>query len=302
MNLSRRDFIAASSTVALASWANVAHAADTKKKLVMIAGTPSHPAGMHEFNAGIQLLANCLVDVKGLKTEVCLNGYPKDEKVFEGADGVLLFSDGGGGHPFIQKDRAKTIGALAAKGVGIMCAHYAVEVPKDKGADEMRSWIGGCYENEFSCNPMWSPDFQEFPKHPIANGVKPFSIKDEWYFNMRFRPEMQGVTPILSAKPGDDVRNGPYVAPRGPYKHIREAKGRIEHMMWAAERSDGGRGVGFTGGHTHRNWMDDNFRKVALNAMLWICKMDVPADGVSSRVLEEDIVKNLDPKVAKKKN
>ena len=113
---------------------------------------------------------------------------------------------------------------------------------------------------------MWSPEFKEFPKHPIANGVKPFTIRDEWYFNMRFRDDMKGVTPILSAKPSDAVRDGPYVYPKGPYKHIQEAKGRPETMMWAAERADGGRGVGFTGGHFHRNWQDDNFRKVVLNA------------------------------------
>lgn len=67
-------------------------------------------------------------------------------------------------------------------------------------------------------------------------------------------------------------------------------------MMWAVERSDGGRGVGFTGGHVHKNWQNDDFRKIVLNALVWICKLDVPAEGVASRVLEEDITKNLDPK------
>src|SRR3954469_26034395 len=89
-------------------------------------------------------------------------------------------------------------------------------------------------------------------------------------------------TPILVAKPSDEVRDGPYVYPKGPYKHIQENKGRAEAMMWAAERPDGGRGVGFTGGHVHRNWANDDFRKVVLNALLWICKVEVPADGVVS--------------------
>jgi hypothetical protein len=59
--------------------------------------------------------------------------------------------------------------------------------------------------------------------------------------------------------------------------------------------------VGFTGGHFHKNWADDNMRKVALNAMLWICKIDVPENGVESKVTEEDIAANLDPKPARKK-
>jgi hypothetical protein len=66
--------------------------------------------------------------------------------------------------------------------------------------------------------------------------------------------------------------------------------------MWATDRSDGGRGVGFTGGHFHKNWGDDNFRKLVLNALLWISKVDVPAEGVSSTLSDEDLQKNLDPK------
>ena len=33
-----------------------------------------------------------------------------------------------------------------------------------------------------------------------------------------------------------------------------------------------------------------------LNALVWICKLDVPADGVASSVSDEDIKQNLDPK------
>jgi hypothetical protein len=66
--------------------------------------------------------------------------------------------------------------------------------------------------------------------------------------------------------------------------------------MWCVERPDGGRGVGFTGGHFHANWGHDEFRKIALNAMLWICKLEVPANGVESSVSEEDLKANLDVK------
>jgi hypothetical protein len=143
---------------------------------------------------------------------------------------------------------------------------------------------------------MWVAKFDSFPDHPISNGVKPFSIMDEWYFNMRFREDMKGVTPILTAKPSDETRDGPYVYPRGPYKHIQEAKGRAEHMMWCTENENSSRGVGFTGGHFHKNWQNDEFRKLVLNALLWISKVDVPKNGVSSTVTDEDMAKNLDPK------
>ena len=42
-------------------------------------------------------------------------------------------------------------GALIKKGVGFGCMHYGVEVLPDKGGPEFQKWIGGFYENQFSC-------------------------------------------------------------------------------------------------------------------------------------------------------
>ena len=65
--------------------------------------------------------------------------------------------------------------------------------------------------------------------------------------------------------------------------------------MWGIERQDGGRGVGFTGGHYHRNWAIDDFRKIVLNAIVWVAGLDVPESGVTSQSLtEEDLNANLD--------
>jgi hypothetical protein len=300
--LSRRNFLGASAATVGAMTTARALAADAPgKKLVMLAGKPSHGPMEHEFNAGVLLLKKCLARVNGLEVVHYQNGWPDSEKAFEGANGIFLFADGGGGHPFIQQNHLSIIGDFMRRGVGLMCVHFAVEVPRDKGGPQLQEWIGGYYEHMWSCNPMWTPEFSELPEHEITRGVKPFSIRDEWYFNMRFRPEMKGVKPILSAKPSDAVRDGPYVYPRGPYPHIQQAKGQTEAMMWAVERPDGGRGVGFTGGHFHKNWQDDNFRKVVLNAAVWICRLEVPRDGVASIVTADEIKQNLDPKGPKKK-
>ncbi len=126
---------------------------------------------------------------------------------------------------------------------------------------------------------------------------------------MRFIRDMPGneatrvdgmtFVPILVATPSADVRDGPYVYPKGPYPHIQAAQGRSEAMMWAVERSDGGRGFGFTGGHFHDNWGNDEFRKVVLNGLLWLAKAEVPSGGVESTVTREDLDANLDPKRGK---
>ncbi|MEO6184575.1 MAG: PVC-type heme-binding CxxCH protein, partial [Verrucomicrobiota bacterium] len=266
-----------------------------------VAGKMSHGPGDHEFNAGVQLLHKCLQNQPGVSSAFYLDGWPKDPRAFDNADTILFFMDGGGGHPIIQEDHLKIIGDLMKKGVGLVCVHYAVEVPKDKGGPEFLDWIGGYYEDHFSTNPHWVADVKSLPNHPITRGVKPFAVNDEWYYNMRFRPEMKGVTPILVAQPNDETRLGKSSSPRGPYPHIVADKGRDEVLAWAVERPDGGRGFGFTGAHFHKNWGDENFRKLVLNALLWTAKADVPEKGVESKITDEDLKQNLDPKGEKKK-
>jgi len=276
------------------------------RKLVMIAGPVSHPPLMHEFKAGSMLLQKRLDVIPGIKTVLITNGWPSkivdgkkvdDNSVFEGADAVFIYSDGGGNHLAVQKDRLAVLGALVKKGVGVGMAHFAVEVLADKGGAEWQEWIGGYYETKFSCNPIWEADYKSLPEHPITRGVKPFRTKDEWYFNMHFRDGKAGVKDILVATPSDAVRDGPYVSPKGPYEHIQAAKGRPETMMWAVERPDGGRGFGFTGGHFHRNWQNDDQRRLILNALVWLVKLDVPAGGINSApVSDVEAMQNLDEK------
>lgn len=278
------------------------------KRIVLIAGRPSHPPGMHEFRAGCLLFQQALAAVPGVTVQVFSNGWPTkvegDRKVddhaqLENADAVLIYADGGGGHPALQADRLKFMDKLEAKGVGLGFAHYGVEVPKGEPGEAMHRWAGGYYEHLFSVNPMWKPDYSSFPEHPVTRGVKPFATHDEWYFNMRWVPDEKAkarLKPLLVAKPSDDVRKGPYVYPQGPYKHIIAESGRQETMMWVFERENGGRSFGFTGGHTHANWGDANQRRILLNALLWIAKVDVPANGVADTIADTDLRTNLDPK------
>ena len=74
------------------------------------------------------------------------------------------------------------------------------------------------------------------------------------------------------------------------------AAGKPQHVAWAAERTDGGRGFGFTGGHFHKGWGNDSQRKLVLNGILWTAKAEVPAEGVQSQVSAEELAANLDPK------
>lgn len=302
-----------SGTLMFSAPANAEPANAESKKIVLMAGKPSHPPRMHEFNAGVQLMEKCLRNEEQADVHVVLNGWPDDESILEDADAIIFFMDGGKRHEIVQEDgrRLELIDRLAKKGVGLGFMHFGVEVVADDAGAEMKRWIGGHYEHMFSCNPMWEPAFAELPEHPITRGVKPFQVKDEWYFNMRFISDVSGnkaaesdgmkFVPILVAVPSMDVRDGPYVYPRGPYPHIQASEGRAEAMMWTVERSEGGRGFGFTGGHYHDNWSNDDFRKVVLNAVLWIAKANVPEKGVESTITPADLDANLDPKKPRKK-
>ncbi|MGH9372278.1 MAG: ThuA domain-containing protein [Vicinamibacterales bacterium] len=278
------------------------------KRIVLIAGKPSHPPGMHEFRAGCLLFQKALSSMPGVTVQVYDGGWPSkivdgtrvdDNTAFENADAVLIYADGGKGHPAIQGDRPALVEGLARKGVGLGFAHYGVEVPTGAPGDAMHRWIGGFYEDQYSVNPMWKPAFDQLPKHPITRGVGSFATYDEWYFNMRWTsdPAVKArITPILVDTPSDEVRKGPYVHPKGPYDHVVADSGKAETMMWVYERPNGGRGFGFTGGHTHANWGDPNQRKVMLNALLWIANIEVPAQGVEEKITASDLTQNLDDK------
>jgi type 1 glutamine amidotransferase len=256
-----------------------------------VAGTPSHAKGDHEFNAGVQLMHAALKNQTNVLTTFYLNGWPQDPTAFDNADGILFYMNGGGAHAAVQDDHLQILDGLAKKGVGLAMAHYGVEVPKEKGGAEFLRWIGGYFEMNYSVNPTWEASFEKLPEHPITRGVKPFKILDEWYYNMRFAPS--GVTYILTATPPESTREGKD-STHGGNPTVRANKGRAERLAWAVDRADGGRGFGFTGGHYHKNWGDENFRKLFLNALVWVAKAEVPAGGVSSTVTAEDLAKNWD--------
>jgi len=267
------------------------------KKIVLVAGRISHGAGEHEFRAGALILKQCLDQVPGVQAIVITNGWPVDPGVFQDAAAIMIYADGGDAHPFIAPERLRLLEGLMRRGVGLGAVHYGVEVPKDRGGPEFLRWIGGYFEMYHSVNPHWDANFTRFPRHPITHGVQPFKIRDEWYYHMRFPEGMKGVTPILTDVPPDNTRGRPgELSTHGGNPDVQKHRGEPEHVMWCIERPDGGRGFGFTGAHFHRNWGDDNFRKIMLNALLWIAKVPVPKDGVQSTVSPAQLEANLDRK------
>ena len=278
-----RSLIAAAAAVAGIAGSLEARANDEGKTIVFVAGKPSHGYGAHEHRAGCMLLAEAMTaGMPGYTAKVVANGWPEDNSVFDGADAIVIYSDGAGGHPALP--HREFLDDLMKKGVGLVCLHFAVEVPAGSpGGEDFLEWIGGYFELGWSVNPHWTPTFASLPEHPITRGVRPFSINDEWYYHMRFRPGMEGVTPILTDVPPASSLSRPDGDRSGnPEVRRAVAAGEPQHVAWAYERPGGGRGFGFTGGHVHWNWGDDDFRTLVLNAIVWSAGGEVPEGGVPS--------------------
>lgn len=310
--------------IATVSLASLVCAAD-KKNILLIAGLPSHGPGEHEHNAGVQLLA------AGLKQAVpdlvnvnfTLNGeWPTREQIAS-ADTIVIYSDGGKNHPALP--HLDQLSKKMSAGCGFVCLHYAVEPAYaragwlsvdgkpvspppagrsslGKGAKEFKDWLGGYFEAYYSVNPHWTADFKSLPDHPISRGVKSFTAKDEWYFHMRFKDNMEGVTPILTSLVPPEVisqKDGPHVGNPDVRRAVLEEK-KPQIVAWAVSRNDGGRGFGFCGGHYHSGWANDNQRMLVLNAILWTAQAEVPPSGVITKFTQAELAANQDKKLPRK--
>ena len=255
-----------------------AGAADATKRIVFVVpARQSHGWSGHAYRADCKLLAGILNrNVAGVNATVVEGGWPADLSVFDGVAAIVIACDGN--NLIGAEANWKALDEVADKGVGIGFIHYALDPGKRYGK-YLLDWIGGYYEQHWSVNPSWQAEFKTLPPHPITRGVEPFTIHDEWYYHMRFRENMEGVTPILTAVPPDSTRR----RPDGPHCNnptVRARKGMPEHVAWACERPDGGRGFGCTGGHSHWVYAHNGFRKLMLNALCWIAKVEVPPAGV----------------------
>lgn len=285
---------------ALCSQINISVQAAEKKKIVFLVGDDiRHPSGTHEFFAGAKLLKKSFEasPVASQLDYAIVNNWPEDTSVFNDADVIVHYYQGNKSH--FMNDHHLLIDKLASRGVGQIFMHYAVD-PEKVAEEYIKKWTGAVYKTGYSSNPHWFLK-AKLEKHPINKGVSQLEIQDEWYIKMDYecdcsidhngQLENEKVHAVMSGVPSVS-------------KDINRLNKRLEKgerkpadltVFWAKERADGGRGAGFTGGHFHKNWANDTFRKQIMNAIVWCAGMEVPKDGVSSpRITETEINENLD--------
>lgn len=240
------------------------------KKIAFIAGSKSHGPGEHEYKKGLRLLRDAIEKESGLiavDTDVHLGGWPVDDRDLDDADTIVVFCDGSDhdrdDHPLVKYSRWKQIERQMERGAGLVCLHYSLFVPSEDLGPKFLDWIGGYFDYENGSGPRnWHSKIEtrEFsilpatPGHPILEGVEPFTIQEEYYFNIRFPEDKEGLTPIATFDP--------------------EKKDWSKVVGWAYERENGGRGFGYTGGHFHENWENPEVLRMIVNAILWTAKAD----------------------------
>ncbi len=259
------------------------------KKIIFLAGRPSHSSGDHEFRAGSLLLANRLNAQKDLPIEASvISGWPKDDKVLESASSIVIYCDSDS----IHRKHYERLVELSEAGTGLFFMHYGVHPKKSENGEKYYlPTVGGYFKNKHSVNPLWVAELDVASNHPIRRGCeKPVAVFDEWYYALDFSEKSQA---LVTAIPTKET----LITTSLWNKNGIEGLGKPQRLMWGLEQTNGTRGGGFTGGHYHRNWAIEGFRKVVLNAIVWTAGLEVPEGGVKSTDPdEEEINANLDQK------
>ncbi len=243
-----------------------------RHKIIFIGGADSHGLGAHDHKAGAAYLKTAIdqasnLSGKNIETVLYQDRLPDDLNELDDASAIILMWEGWDRHLFNTKDEKvmATFRELMASGVGLMALHAATAVGDEVEAEYL-TWAGGNKKIKYSTHPMKSnvSALLATPTHPIARGVGELRFdREEFYRRVLFDKSQGAIIPILTASPAV-----------GPAKD--------QTIAWTFERKTGGRSFMCTGPHYHKSFENTEFRKLLLNAILWVSHIEPPAAGVQS--------------------
>src|SRR5262245_58300574 len=155
------------------------------KKIVLLAGPldASHPAGTHEYEKTVRAFKYCLdnaSNVKGVRVEAHLKGWPDRPATLDDADTIVLVSSGSdrneSDHPLLVGNRLEVIEKQMRRGCGLCLIHWSTFLPQ-KVNDKTLEWVGGYFDYETGpAKNGWYSKIQTVTvkalpqKHPITSG------------------------------------------------------------------------------------------------------------------------------------
>ena len=258
-----------------------------KKRILFIAGSTTHRHGIHEYKAGSLLLAKALNE-SGLPVVAKVHwfNWPEDESCFDGVDTIIVYADAGGDYG----DKYAVLDEKYQQGTALMFMHYGVHPTVEVGEKYYNKWMGGYFADAFSVNPSWIADMVPKDGHPVARGLSG-SIKafDEFYWNLSFDKSCKDCYPLATGTPTPE-NMVTYGSSKFWNKDAADKLGTAQSLIWCRDPADAPRGAGFVGGHFHRNWAIDDYRKLILNTIAWVSKVEVPKDGIISESITQEIL------------
>jgi type 1 glutamine amidotransferase len=246
--------------------------ADTRAKVLFVGKQPDHPFGTHMYLHTCNMLSKCLSLTEGVETIVS-DGWPRDATVLDGVSTIVVYTSPAA-ELLLDAPHRDEVAALMKKGVGLVTVHWASSVRNDnfdRLGQKWLSYLGGTWVSNVGLHIGKSPLKQLKPDHPICRGWNEYELHDEYYLN----PTISGeATPLLQVT----------------------AKDKPVVVGWAYERPDGGRSFGTTLGHYYRNFQDERFRRMIVNAILWTAEVEIPKGGARVDLSEKDLALPPNPK------
>ena len=259
---------------ALVCCAVVVSAVDVEKpgdrsKILLIGKAPDHPYGTHMYLPTCEMLTKCLRQVEGVETVVS-SGWPQDPKVLEGVKTIVVYTDPAAEF-LLDGPHGKEFERMMNEGVGLVTIHWASSVYQknlDRLGPRWMGYLGGTWVSNVGLSTNKSQLVQLIPDHPVCRGWSDYELHDEYYLD----PTIAAAKPLLQVK----------------------AKGKEVVVGWVHERENEGRAFGTTLGHFYRNFQAEGFRRMIVNGILWTAHVEVPKEGASVALNEQDLA--LPPK------
>src|SRR5690606_17559780 len=207
----------------------------------------SLPAGQHDWPDGILKMERLLKSSPQFASATIKTypvGFPQDMSEIDDASVVVLYfgthrTATGSANPVQDPNVRKGLDALMKRGVGLVALHQAFTVPEKTADEPFTKWLGGVRVAVTDHTIETVPISITTSSHQIANGMKSFTLIDEFYPTIEFDRAAK-VTPILSARLHVQFRKA---------RPVFEEPSADRVIAWTHERADGGRSFAFSGGH-----------------------------------------------------
>lgn len=246
-----------------------------RRVLLLGQGPDGHPFATHEYMAGVNLLARLLQRAEGVQPIVVRadGEWEQGPELIDGADGVVLYLSEGA--RWLQEDpqRLAAFQRLAERGGGLAAIHWGMGTKDARNIDAFRDLFGGVHggpDRKYKVD-RFTVQIADLT-HPIARGLGPFTVREEFYYKIKFVRPLDQITPLV----------------RVPIEEESET------VAWAWERPDGGRSFGFTGGHFHENWERPEYRRLVAQGIVWTLGVDVHEKGLNVEVTQDTL--ELEPR------